>query len=165
MSTEKRAESKLYPKCPASSAGARCRNQKRSPQLGLVCQPAGQPAVLPLAGVQRCPWPGLADLQATELVCPKHGRGVEALTIAGTALSGQFCLACSLELLGGMLPQVAEQPVPLKAPELSVLEEATEDDGGFFGEDAQPATEETSERPPTTEADVTCSEPEQPTDG
>ncbi len=122
MSTQKRADApKLYPKCPASSAGARCHNQKRHPELGLCCQPDGRDALMPLAGVERCPWPKLADLQVTELVCKKHGRGVEALTIAGTNMGGQFCLACSLELLGGMIPQVQEVPVQPKVPELEDL--------------------------------------------
>ena len=121
MSTQKHAEAaKLYPKCPASSAGARCRNQKRHPQLGLCCQPDGRGA-LSLAGVERCPWPKLADLQTTELVCKKHGRGVEALTIAGTSMSGQFCLACSLELLGGLMSQVQEAPVQPKAGRLLMI--------------------------------------------
>jgi hypothetical protein len=91
-----------------------------------VCKPADVETLFPLKGVQRCPWPGKADIQQTELVCKKHGRGVEALTISGTTMGAQFCLPCSLAMLSGVLPQLTEAPKELAKPDLTLLEEATE---------------------------------------
>ena len=112
----------LYPKCPISQAGVRCRNQKQHQEKGAVCHVNG--VIIPLASLERCPAPTCADIQQTELVCKKHGRGVEALSIAGSTMAGQFCLACSLELLGGMMQQVSEVPKPTAPPKLAVVEEA-----------------------------------------
>ncbi len=131
----------LVPACPASAAGARCRNQKRHATLGLVCLPQGRTAPMPLVGVARCPYPDKADVQQTEKVCKKHGRGVEVLSITGTTMGAEFCLACSLDMLGGLLPPVAEVEKALTKPALELLEEVA-DDGGLAELPLEEVTEE-----------------------